>query len=151
MERALRRQRLRRTLVAILIWPRMTGFFAWSRRSVFPRVCKPACSNGLRGQLKAPASLPFAKQTVGTQSAAKPITVTNKGTAALTISGITITGAFPGDFAQNSNCGSLAAGASCTINVTFKPTAAGARTATISITDNGGGSPQTVPLSGTGA
>jgi hypothetical protein len=99
----------------------------------------------------APASLPFAKQTVGTQSAAKPITVTNKGTATLTISGITITGAFPGDFAQNSNCGSLAAGASCTINVTFKPTAAGARTATISITDNGGGSPQTVPLSGTGA
>jgi hypothetical protein len=99
----------------------------------------------------APASLPFTKQTVGTQSTAKAITVTNKGTATLTISGITITGAFPGDFAQVSNCGSMAAGASCTINVTFKPTAAGPRTAIISITDNGGGSTQTVPLSGTGA
>jgi hypothetical protein len=45
----------------------------------------------------------------------------------------------------------LAAGASCTISVTFKPTKTGARSATLKITDNAAGSPQQVLLSGTGS
>ncbi len=98
-----------------------------------------------------PASLNFGNQTVGTTSARKIITLTNKGTAALSISGIAITGTDPGDFAQLNNCPtSVAAGASCSIAVTFTPTATGARSADVSVTDNGGGSPQQVPLTGTG-
>ena len=98
-----------------------------------------------------PASLNFGNQTVGTTSARKIITLTNKGTVALTISGIAITGTDPGDFAEGDNCGtSLAAGASCSIAVTFTPTTTGARSANVSVSDNGGGSPQQVPLTGTG-
>jgi hypothetical protein len=48
-------------------------------------------------------------------------------------------------------CGnSLAFGASCTIGVFFDPTTGGTRTGTLTITDDGTGSTQTVALSGTG-
>jgi len=60
-------------------------------------------------------------------------------------------GVDPGDFSQGGNCGStLAAAASCTINVTFTPTATGSRTASLLFSDNGGGNLQSVGLSGTG-
>ena len=96
----------------------------------------------------APTSLAFGNQLVNTTSAAKTVTLTNTGNAALTISSITSSG----DFAVSNNpCGaSLAAGANCVISVTFTPTAAGARTGTLTITDNAGGSPQMVSLTGTG-
>lgn len=95
-----------------------------------------------------PSTLTFNSQTVGSTSAAQAVTVTNSGTAALTISSI----AASGDFAQTNTCGSsVAAGANCAIAVTFKPTAAGSRSGTLTITDNASGSPQTVALSGTGA
>jgi hypothetical protein len=94
-----------------------------------------------------PASLTFASETDGTTSAAQTVTLTNSGTAALTITSI----AASGDFSQTNTCGaSVAAGANCTISVTFTPTAAGARTGTVTITDNAGNSPQTVSLSGGG-
>jgi hypothetical protein len=89
----------------------------------------------------------FPSQWVGTTSAAQNFTVTNTGSAPLPISSIAING----DFAQTNACGtSVAAGATCTISVTFTPTAAGARLAMITITDNATGSPLTVALSGTG-
>jgi hypothetical protein len=81
------------------------------------------------------------------------ITVKNSGAAALVFSssGIFISGANATSFAQTNTCGAgLAVGASCTINVTFTPTANGALLATVSIGDNAVGSPQTVALSGTG-
>jgi hypothetical protein len=57
-----------------------------------------------------------------------------------------------GDYAQTNTCGmSVAAGANCTISVTFTPTATGTRTGAITITDNATGSPQTVNLTGTGS
>jgi hypothetical protein len=60
-------------------------------------------------------------------------------------------GTNPGDFAQTNICGStVAMGANCTINATFTPTAAGSRNASVSISDNASGSPQTISLSGTG-
>jgi hypothetical protein len=99
-----------------------------------------------------PSSLSFGSQTVGTTSAAKSSTLTNTGNAALTISGMSVTGTNAGDFAQSSNCpGSLAAGASCSISVTFTPGASGSRSASVSIADNASGSPHTLALSGTGA
>jgi hypothetical protein len=98
-----------------------------------------------------PTSLSFGSQKIGTTSAPKSVTMTNVGTSTLTISGISLTGANAGDFSQTHTCGgTLGAGASCTISVTFHPSATGARSAALSISDNGGGSPQKVPLSGTG-
>ncbi|HET7037001.1 MAG TPA: N,N-dimethylformamidase beta subunit family domain-containing protein, partial [Thermomicrobiaceae bacterium] len=98
-----------------------------------------------------PASLTFADQVLNSTSAAQTVTLTNSGAAPLTISSIGVTGSNPGDFAQTTNCGSsLAAGASCSINVTFTPTAAGSRTARLTLVDNAGGSPQSVALAGSG-
>jgi hypothetical protein len=94
-----------------------------------------------------PSSLTFATQLVGTSSSAQSATLTNYGTTALSITSI----AASGDFSQTNTCGSsLAAEASCTISVTFKPTQRATRTGTLSITDNAAGSPQTVSLTGTG-
>lgn len=76
--------------------------------------------------------------------------VTNGGNAAVAISSIALIGN-PTEFGQNNTCGSsLAAGLSCTINVTFTPTQLGPMGAAISITDNTVGSPHNVPLSGVG-
>jgi Abnormal spindle-like microcephaly-assoc'd, ASPM-SPD-2-Hydin len=98
-----------------------------------------------------PGSLTFSNQEVGTSSAAQTITLTNTGAASLTISNIAISGTNAADFAQTNNCpSSLAANASCTINVTFSPTSTGSRTANLKLTDNADDSPQSIALSGTG-
>ena len=97
-----------------------------------------------------PASLSFTAVS-GTTATAQGVTLKNSGNAALTISGIAIGGANPGDFAQTNTCGaSLAVGGSCSISVTFTPASAASFTATLSMTDDAGGSPQVVTLSGTG-
>src|SRR5581483_7982694 len=94
-----------------------------------------------------PSSLSFGSQTVGSATGAQSVTVTNSGNQAAAVSSISTSG----DFAQTNNCGSsLPAGASCTVNVTFTPTATGARTGTLSIASNAPGSPATVALSGSG-
>lgn len=96
----------------------------------------------------APASLAFGNQTVGTTSAAKSITLTNSGNAALGISSIATTGS---GFASTHNCAaSLAAAASCTISVTYAPASAVASTGAVTITSSATGSPHSVGLSGTG-
>jgi len=94
-----------------------------------------------------PGSLTFGAQNVGTTSAALTVTLANLGNVALGIVNI----AAGGDFAATNNCPpSLAAGAACTVSVTFAPTAAGTRAAVLSITDNVAASPQAVALQGTG-
>ena len=99
-----------------------------------------------------PSSLAFGSQTVGSTSTAQTITLSNTGNGALSISSIALTGADPGDFAQTNTCGSsVAAGANCTISVTFKPPAAGTLTAAVTLTDNASSGTQSVSLSGTGA
>jgi hypothetical protein len=98
-----------------------------------------------------PTSLSLGTVAIGTTSLVEAVTLTNVGGTTLTINGIAITGVNAGDFAQTHACGSsLTAGASCSISVTFKPTASGTRTAALTVTDNASGSPQTVSLSGTG-
>jgi len=97
-----------------------------------------------------PGSLSFGSQSVGTTSSAQAVTLQNTGNASMTLSSIAVTGLNSGDFAQTNTCaGSVAAGASCTINVTFKPAATGTRTASVTISDNATGSPQAVNLTGT--
>jgi len=98
-----------------------------------------------------PSSPAFGNQNLGSSSAPLPVTVTNIGSAILAITSLTMTGSNPGDFSETDNCvGSLAAGASCTVNVTFTPTNVGARAAAVSVTDSAAGSPQAINLSGTG-
>jgi len=105
-----------------------------------------------------PSSLAFGSQALTTTSAPLSVTVMNNGTGAVNFTGFTISGANAGDFAvplpsSSAGCsatGTLATGASCTINVLFTPQANGARTAALNITDNAAGSPQMVALSGTG-
>jgi hypothetical protein len=95
-----------------------------------------------------PSSATFTSQFVGTSGLPQTVTVTNNGDAPLSIASVT---ASPSDFGTLSACGnSLAGGASCSIGVFFDPTTSGARTGTLTINDNGPGSPQTVALSGTG-
>lgn len=103
------------------------------------------CSNNLVSLSS--SSLTFGNQTVGTSSTAQSVTLTNGQTIALNVTSI----AASGDFTQTNNCGTqLAAGASCTISVTFTPTTTGTRTGALTVTDDAGNSPQTASLTGTG-
>ena len=95
-----------------------------------------------------PSSVSFGSQSLTTSSASQAVTLKNTGNAALTLGTIHITG----DFTQVNNCpGSLAANASCTINITFTPTVSGTRSGSLTISDNAAGSPQAINLSGAGA
>ncbi len=77
----------------------------------------------------------------------RSVTVSNSGTAAVSISSITITG----DFSQTNTCGTqLNASSNCTITVQFTPAAMGARQGTLTVTSNASGSPHQVSLTGTG-
>ena len=132
-----------------LLWRRM-GFGRFLGTPQKVALSGAAAISGPNATLS-PTSLTFSTQAIGTTSAAKTVTLKNTGTTSLTISSIAITGTNAGNFAQTHTCGSsLAAGASCTVSVTFKPTASGTRTAALSITDNASGSPQKVTLSGIG-
>jgi len=98
-----------------------------------------------------PTSLAFGNQSVGTTSTTQTVTLSNTGNAALSITSLALAGTNASDFAQTNTCGSsVAGGANCTISVKFTPAASGSRTASVSISDNATGSPQTVSLSGTG-
>jgi hypothetical protein len=97
------------------------------------------------------SSLTFSSQRVGTTTSAQQVTLQNTGNQALAITSISRAGANSGDFSLGQDCGSsLAAAETCHINVTFTPTARGARTAAVSLVDNAANSPQTISLSGTG-
>jgi phospholipase C len=98
-----------------------------------------------------PPSLTFGPQLVKTASAPQVVTLTNTGNQVLTIQAIAISGQNAVDFTQTNNCGtSLAAGNSCTLTVVFMPHSVGSRNASLSFTDNAPGSPQSVPLAGSG-
>jgi len=100
------------------------------------------------------ANVAFGTVDVSVMMPAPAVTLTNSGTGPLTITSFTFIGANPGDFSQVNTCpttpNTLAAGANCTITPSFKPTTAGARAATIVITDNAAGSPHTITLGGSG-
>jgi len=100
-----------------------------------------------------PGSVDFGSIDVGASSTAQTLTLSNAGNAALAISGVALSGANADTFAIASNgCGtSLAAGSSCTLTVTFSPTAAGAAAATLTVADDAASGTQTASLTGTGA
>ena len=99
-----------------------------------------------------PSSLDFGRQPVDNLSSAQPLSVTNTGEATLNFTDFAVSGDFALD-AGTTTCGvgtPVAVGASCSIGVSFTPTATGTRTGTLTVTDNAPGSPHTVALSGTG-
>lgn len=93
-----------------------------------------------------PLSLTFGSQQVGSTSAPQQITLTNAGDVPLLLVSASVPS---GDFTATNACGSsLAAHSTCAINVSFVPTAPGARTGVLTIADQV--RQQTVPLNGTG-
>jgi len=94
-----------------------------------------------------PASLAFGSEASGSTSAAQTVTVSNSNTSAVSVSSVSASGPFN----ETNTCGtSIAAGGSCTVSVTFAPTASGAATGTLSVASSAAGSPLAVALTGTG-
>ena len=92
-------------------------------------------------------SLAFGSVTVGSSSPPQVVTLTNTGGAAATSFAV---GAVPSGYSRTTTCtASLAAGASCTISVTFSPTAAQAYGGSITVTGSGGTN-ISIAVSGTG-
>jgi hypothetical protein len=101
----------------------------------------------------APAQLVFPPQKKSTKSPAKTVVLTNTSSVPLVLSRSIYVGGpdTTRDFFESNNCPTtINAGSSCTIHVIFSPQRTGPLDASIVVTDNGGGSPQIVPLSGTG-
>jgi len=100
-----------------------------------------------------PTSVDFGNVTIGSARAPLVVYVVNMGDQTLDFSSpaISITGANSLDFSQTNTCGAtLAPNQICTISVNFTPSATGTRSASLTISDNAPGSPQSVPLSGQG-
>jgi hypothetical protein len=95
----------------------------------------------------------YVKQTVGTTSPAKTVTITNSGTTNLILGTISLIGLNPSEFAMpTNNCSgaTLIPGGTCTITLTFTPAAIGTRLSQLLINDNAVGSPHNVMLTGRG-
>jgi len=100
-----------------------------------------------------PALILLPSTTQGATSASVAVTIRNSGNATLNVSAVTLTGPNAGDFALASNTctgAAVAANATCTVGITFTPSAAGTRQANLQITDNAPASPQSFTLTGTG-
>ena len=98
-----------------------------------------------------PSALGFGAVAGGSTSSPEDITVTDSGSGELTVDGATIGGAQPSAFRiSDDGCAgvTISAGDSCTIAVEYQPPAGGTYAATLSIADDGTGSPQQVMLSG---
>jgi hypothetical protein len=96
-------------------------------------------------------ALAFNPQIVSTAGGNQFFTLTNSGNVNLTFGSISVTGANPGDFATTTTCAaSVPVGATCSVFVTFTPSAGGPRSAVLTISDSAPSGTQTVNLSGTG-
>ena len=92
-------------------------------------------------------SLSFLNVTEGNSSPGQTITLSNFGTATLSIASIAATG----DFTETNTCGTtLPANGSCQISVIFTPTGAGQRTGSLAITNSTVVNPLAIILSGRG-
>jgi hypothetical protein len=111
----------------------------------------PSVTFGI-SRLNSPSTIAFGNQALGRSSDTQTLTLANSGTASLTITSISLTGANAGDYQIVSDSGptSLAPGASRTLTLRFTPLALGSRAASLAIQDNAGGGTQTVGLTGAG-
>ena len=116
-----------------------TGEPAWTTRALVVEPQYPVDIN--------PMSPDFGNQRLNVRSASQDVTLTNNGDDAVTIA----SAAASGDFAVASlTCTTIAPGSSCRVNVTFRPTALGVRSGTLTLAYNAAGTPAAVPLKGVG-
>jgi Glycosyl hydrolases family 39/Transmembrane protein 131-like N-terminal len=122
-----------------------------------PQTVAISGSSGSSGQkpvstIPVAGGLYFYNQIVLTQSTPQAVTITNNQSIPLTISAITSTADYPftTDCIGSGGSGTLAAQASCTVQISFFPQAVGKRAAALTITHNAAGSPIAIPLTGTG-
>jgi hypothetical protein len=121
-----------------------SGNSGWSTTPVLTAFPDPVQPGSLTAT---PTSLSFGDVASGSTSSAQTVTVSNPGSSAVSVSSVAVTG----PFSQSSTCGgSIAAGGSCTVSVTFAPTSGGSQTGTLTVTTSAPGGPLTVALSGTG-
>jgi hypothetical protein len=98
-----------------------------------------------------PTALNLGIIVIGKASGTKSATLKNTGGSKLTISALAMGGANPSEFARKGTCvanSTLAVGASCTVTITFKPAAVGARSASVAVTTSAGS--LALNLTGTG-
>lgn len=100
--------------------------------------------------LSVPPGANLGSSQVGVQTAGTQVTIASTGTASATITSVLSSSVSEFPIVGNT-CGIVAAGATCTVTVAFKPAAAGARSGSLTITSNAPGSPHTVTLSGIGS
>ena len=94
------------------------------------------------------ASISFASLVVGVTSAPKAIILTNNLAVPLSISTVASSNA---DFTAQSGCGAqVAAKGTCSLSISFTPSAAGPRSGQVSVSDSATPSPQIVKVSGSG-
>ena len=90
-------------------------------------------------------------QPQGVASPAQPLTITNNGSAPLSVSGVELGGTDPADYLVDNQCEqAVAPGASCQVMVRFSPQAVGASSASLTVLTNAPTAPAPVALSGTG-
>lgn len=102
----------------------------------------------------APTAIDFGSQTVGVTTAAHTLTLTNSGSAPLTVSSLALNGSQAAEFAWSGgdSCtgATLPPSTSCTRAITFRPAATGTRSATVLVYTNAATSPNAVALTGVG-
>ena len=97
-----------------------------------------------------PESVSFGSVTVGT-SKDSSVTIGNEGTAALTITNVSVGGADSSEFIQSNDCVNVATDATCTVSLTFTPAGEGAKSATLNIQSNDTATPNLdIAMTGTG-
>jgi hypothetical protein len=123
------------------------GDFNWHTR--IASFSFPSCTNNPPVTL-APNGLYFAAQAIGSTSSAQTVILTNRQGVPLNVTSV----AASGDYAESDNCVSsspIPASGTCTISVTFKPTASGTRTGQVTVTDDAANAAQVVNMTGTGS
>ncbi|MEO6929764.1 MAG: choice-of-anchor D domain-containing protein [Casimicrobiaceae bacterium] len=104
-----------------------------------------------QANLSVTASLSFASQPLFVQSTSKALTMRNIGTAPANIFPVSSNNMNEFPIMSNTCNGALAAGGTCTVSVAFYPTAAGARSGTLTVSSDAANGTQSIALSGIGA
>jgi hypothetical protein len=103
------------------------------------------------GLILSPSQLTFPSVNTSSTSPPQTITVTNAGTKPIVVTGFSFSGANPNDFSALNGCSlSLSPGVTCTLSITFEPSAGGSRTAYLNISSNAANPLPQITLTGTG-
>lgn len=97
-----------------------------------------------------PMTVSFANQQVGMTGTPTIISISNGGSATLSISSVKVTGTNASSFAETNDCSTVVPGGSCNISVTFDPLSTGALSATLTVQSNAASSSSSIALSGQG-